>query len=152
MIIDKESGKFLSIKRSGIKELNRDIKWDLPGGNLDQNDLPEHTVKVSSGDNEILMKAIKREILEETGLIIDRPIFLFFISGYKEKSNKLTLGFVYAGFTNRSDSVTLSPEHSEYGWFEKDQILKLDFGDSWTSLILNQLFSKVETMGLIYHE
>ena len=95
VLIDQKN-RVLFLKRSEyVRKFAGD--WDLPGGHLKE--------------NESLEAGLKREVREETGLEIRDPIFI----------NKIeNLNFFYAMYN--SQSVILSHEHTEYKFFEKEEL------------------------------
>ena len=95
VIIDAEN-RVLMLKRSQhLKKYPN--KWDLPGGHL-------HV-------DEPLLSGLKREVKEETSLIIEDPVFIeqvdrthFFMAKYN------------------SQKIKLSKEHRAYIFVEKDML------------------------------
>ena len=95
VIIDAEN-RVLMLKRSQhLKKYPN--KWDLPGGHL-------HV-------DESLLSGLKREVKEETSLIIEDPVFIeqvdrtyFFMAKYN------------------SQKIKLSKEHRAYIFVEKDML------------------------------
>ena len=91
-----DGNKVLLLKRSGyVKKFAND--WDLPGGHLKQ--------------NESLVKGLKREVREETGVEIEDPVF------FKNIEN---IHFFVANYNFQE--IKLSDEHTEYKFFEKDEL------------------------------
>ena len=72
-------------------------EWDLPGGHLKA--------------NESLIDGLCRETKEETQLDVRAPVFLVKIDN---------LHFFYAMYD--SQNIKLSHEHTEYAFFEKNQL------------------------------
>ncbi len=109
IIIDKNKKEFLLLKKKGTW-----TGWQFPQGKIDKGETPE--------------QAIKREIKEETGL---RDIKILKDLPYKhdywfmhdnEKIHKfLTFFLIEAEKTN---SITLSVEHSDFRWCRYDEALK----------------------------
>lgn len=101
--------KFLILKRGETAPSNPN-KWDLPGGDVD------------FGEN--AYDSIKREIKEETGLIIDK------LEPYDVYSKINDIGnfwatIAYKGETNQ-ENVQLSYEHSDYKWVNYEEAQQLD--------------------------
>ena len=64
-----KDGKYLITKRSD-KEKRFPGKWTVPGGRLDESDYSETTKETENYWYNVLEKALKREVLEETGVEI----------------------------------------------------------------------------------
>ena len=104
------NGKFLLLKIRS-KSSHDAGRWEIPGGKVK---------KCEYFDN-----ALKREYLEETGLEVDVDSLLNVIrrdytackTNEEVKSIQLIMGV-----TCQSDSVTISEEHDDYGWFSRDEI------------------------------
>lgn len=101
---------FLIIRRS-LQDRSRAGEWDLPGGN------------VLFGENH--EKSLRREIKEETGLIVGelKPIH---INTFLDKNKQIYFLFIKYVTTAESTIVSLSFEHSEYKWVTKKEFAKLD--------------------------
>lgn len=107
-IVYNSEGKFLALKRSYGGQ-----HWDVPGGGVE---IPEN--------HEV---ALRREVLEETGLEISEIKPLVVDSGYNKEEDAY---FLFIGFTCNCDATTsiikLSNEHTEYQWVNKEKFLVLD--------------------------
>ncbi len=103
-IYNTKTCKLLAIKRS-----NSDARpgvWENPGGGL------KHYETANDG--------IKREVMEETGLIISNPEFL-----YDDPLPNTNIVFKnYIAYTNRED-IILSNEHTDYRWLNVDDYLNI---------------------------
>lgn len=76
-------------------------------------------------DNEIAYNAAAREIVEETGIIIDKLWVVPNVNSfYSHQKNKLIMVPVFAAKTD-DKIIRLSDEHSEYKWVSKNEALKL---------------------------
>ena len=90
------------LHRNGVALLLKNEKgWDLPGGHI----------KTDEG----ALEGLQREIYEETGLMIDQVVDLHITHKNKE---------FYEGEFPRDD-IILSDEHSEYGFFNLEQVKNL---------------------------
>lgn len=96
------SVKVVLYRNNTILLLRNDKGWDLPGGH------------VRRGENK--SGALVREVFEETGLNISDVQDLHMKNGNKH--------FFCAQFL--TDDVTLSDEHSEYRFFDINEIKELD--------------------------
>ncbi|HUV42893.1 MAG TPA: NUDIX domain-containing protein [Patescibacteria group bacterium] len=124
----KHKNKYLVLKRS-VKSLFPGT-WELPGGKLDS--------------FELLNESLKREVFEETGLLIDikKPAL--------QISSRISTEITYEGITFiivineasiRSGKIRLSKEHDDYKWVTQREILKLNLTPS-IKLPLNEIFLK----------
>lgn len=110
------AGKILLIKRSH-KDSNNPLKWEIPGGKLDQ--------------GQDLETAAEREVIEEAG-IYATPIkkFVFFEESLSNQNSRKYKGVPYIGFSSlyKSDSsrVRLSEEHEDFKWVSFEEALKMD--------------------------
>ena len=77
-------------------------------------------------DNEKAYETAIREIKEETGLFPLRMWTLPNINSfYSSKDDCIFMIPVFAAEVNLNDLVTLSSEHSEFNWVDKDEMIKL---------------------------
>jgi len=107
--IDNGGAQFLIIKRQTSYLPD---SWQMVSGRIER--------------GERAWEAALREIKEETGLIPDRlysanDVEVF----YEVNQNCINLVPVFVGFIDSGQSVTLSPEHSEYKWVSPDEAAKL---------------------------
>ncbi len=109
-IIRREGGDILIVKRSE-KDLFLPNIWETIGGGMDESDATPQ-------------EALKREVMEETGLEIKvRESFNVFTFVNNEGEMKVGITFVcdYIG-----GEVVLSDEHSEYAWINASNFYKLE--------------------------
>jgi 8-oxo-dGTP pyrophosphatase MutT (NUDIX family) len=110
------NGKYLVLKRSDSNLTNKG-KWQFPEG------------KVKFGEN--LLKALKREVMEETGLgVVDAKLLGIHSNVSKEASGAFRL-FRSVFKCRVVGKIELSKEHSEYAWVDKKQLEKLNFIDGF---------------------
>ena len=91
------------------------LKWDLPGGRIDEGE-----------DGE---EAFKREMLEETGLKKYSSLGLadYFIRYPEHKFYPPYCGFIRLLEIDKNDVIKLSKEHIELKWIEEDEIKNFNF-------------------------
>lgn len=107
----KNKKKFLLTKRrSPKKEWN---KWQFPGGGL------KFGEKLEAG--------LKREIMEEVGIKVKVKKILPIIEIIRKKDNFHGIFFVFlCQMIDNKNKIKLNFEASEYGWFTKEEIFKLE--------------------------
>jgi len=113
-------GKILLLRR---KMASRDGHgfWELPGGGLKF--------------GETLEEALQREVLEETGLEINviQPVYTF--SALREEKNLQKIGIAFL-CSCRELLISLSKEHSEFGFFSRAEA---------KDLLSTQIYKEVES-------
>jgi len=122
----KNKNKYLVLRRAAKNLFSG--TWELPGGKLES--------------FELLEESLKREVFEETGLLIDikKPAL--------QISSRIATEIIYEGTTFivvinealiRSGKIRLSQEHDDYRWVTKKEILKLNL-TPLIKLPLNEIF------------
>ena len=114
VIIDEEN-RVLFLKRSNYVSKYAG-EWDLPGGHLKE--------------QEDMLSGLKREVFEETGLDIRDSNY------FKNIDN---LHFFFTSYN--SQPVTLSDEHVDYKFFDKNE---LDKEEKFQNVALEALKLKLE--------
>jgi 8-oxo-dGTP diphosphatase len=102
-------GKYLLLIRSKTDE-NYSLLWDLPGG------------KVKKGES--LTEGLKREVEEETSIIIDITKAKIVKKWIFEKNGMLTNGTDFFFALSDQPEVKLSFEHSDFYWFTEKEIME----------------------------
>lgn len=124
VVVVDEKENLLAIRRTEAGPASRLGKWDLPGGSVGPEDL--------IGGSKPNETAIKREIMQETGLEVKELTPVFIDSWVFNRSVGKVLG-IALGYRARvlgtKPAITLSKEHTESIWGTKDEIIKLDFGE-----------------------
>lgn len=123
-------GEIIALKRR-MEDKSRPGKWDLPGGNLDPEDIERWKDKSGRGDeNDILVRSVTREVDEETGLkVIEGSVkSIYAASGVNDKKKMFVIGIGYQALVEDGE-VKLSFEHQDYKWVSLEEMKKLDVGD-----------------------
>jgi 8-oxo-dGTP pyrophosphatase MutT (NUDIX family) len=124
VILDEEDN-ILLVRKNPRKLGERVGNWDLVGGRMETKDL---TIKKHPH-----LEALKREILEETGLTVTSVSPLVVRSGIKttKTAGEVLIYFVIfrAYVSGIKPSITLSNEHVEYQWLKKEQAMQQDSGN-----------------------
>lgn len=98
--------KFLVVKRS-LDDTSAGF-WENPGGKKEL--------------GETMEEALKREILEETGIEVEDYVFLYATAINEDRNPFLIMGYFVP--TTKED-IELSFEHTEYKWATVDEYLSL---------------------------
>lgn len=108
-VIVNEDNKILLLKRSDYEDQWMPSKWALVGGGIDKGEEPE--------------EACKREIQEETGLIVDKFVESFKIQRH-EDSEETVFAAKYDG--DPTDVNLDMKENVKYGWYDVSEMEYLD--------------------------
>lgn len=106
----ERNGKFLLIKRSK-KEDHYGEKWVFPGG------------KVEKGED--VIKALLREVKEETGLEIQKRAAFLRSYSFTRKNGTSTIGLVFC-LKYKSGKVRLDKNSEDFAWIYPEEIVKFD--------------------------
>ena len=107
-VIVNNDNKILLLKRAEIKDIWMPSKWALVGGAIEKGETPQ--------------KAVEREILEETGLVIDE-----FNKRFSIQRNPGSIEHVFAcRYEGDPTEITLNEENTNYGWYDVDEMHFLD--------------------------
>ncbi|MEK7187028.1 MAG: NUDIX domain-containing protein, partial [Patescibacteria group bacterium] len=112
-VLDDEN-KILLIKRVS-NDSHHPSLWECPGGKLDQ--------------GQDIMRAREREVMEETGLLVNLIHPLVYADSYIVGDGKYA-GMPYIGLFGIARSLggklTLSSEHSDFVWVTHDEALSYE--------------------------
>jgi len=114
-IVRNSSNDILLVKRS-VNDSYNPGKWEFPGGKLDI--------------GQDLSNALEREVMEETGLLIEPESKLNFAESYIIGNEGQYMGFTYVALFGIAHSIggklKLSDEHDDYAWEDYDTALEYD--------------------------
>jgi len=129
-VIKNKEDKILALKRVGAQNWPRPNCWDLVGGRVEDSDIEQWKAKSGKGDeNDILINALKREIKEETSLVVQNIRVIHATSGFNDSKKLFVVAIGYLCEVSDEDAVKLSAEHTEYKWVAKNEFMGLEIGD-----------------------
>ncbi len=107
-VIVNNDNKFLLLKRINDPKIWQPNKWALVGGGIEKGETPE--------------QACKREVKEETGLMVDK-----FIKTFSIQRNPDSIEHIFAcRYSGEPTDIALDGENTNYGWFDIDEMNYLD--------------------------
>lgn len=115
-------------KRILLKKATRAIskgKWNGPGGKIEPNETPEESAK--------------REVLEETGLIVENLKRHGIINFYNDGGEEISF-IVHVFSTNSFSGEIISTEEGEVRWFDIDKMPRDEMWDDdnyWLQFVLD---------------
>ncbi len=112
LLLYKENNKYeiLLIKRKNEPYKNR---WAMPGGFVDE--------------NEDLLVAAKRELIEETGILTENIIQLVTVGTPGRDPRGHTISVVYGAFIEQKTIPNAGDDADEANWFDIDNLPELAF-------------------------
>jgi 8-oxo-dGTP diphosphatase len=120
IILFNPEGQVLLIKRSKHSKTNSG-KWELPGGKIDP--------------GESFDTALNREIMEETGLLVE----ILHAAGTAEQhvAGWHVIHLILTG-SIQSGSVRISDEHEAFKWVGIDEMKTLELADWFIEYCMNE--------------
>lgn len=104
-------GKFLVLKRVAPYDGQKICKWDIPGGRI----VP----------GEPTLKALKREIFEETGVRVGKVDKILAVQDILRVQNKHTVRITFLAQCTGGKVKINSKEHQSYQWMKVGEMNKL---------------------------
>jgi 8-oxo-dGTP pyrophosphatase MutT (NUDIX family) len=123
---ESESGfEYLITKRSSSKKAFPN-KWTVPGGGLEPEDYTDLPKTIGDAWYFVLEKALRREVLEEVNVEIEKPNYLLDLVFIRpDNIPVLTLSY-YAKY--KSGKVKLEEEEAtEFKWISANEVRDFDF-------------------------
>ena len=108
-LLQNSEGKFLLLKRNPEKYPEAADTWDIVGGRIDV--------------GETLMENLKREIMEETQLELVSEPKLVAAQDILRVPGKHVVRLSYTATID--GEPTLDEEHSDFGWFTREEMLAI---------------------------
>jgi 8-oxo-dGTP diphosphatase len=117
IFVHNNNGDILLLRRSSEDDLEP-LKWSLPGG------------KVDKGEN--IQEAAIRELFEETGIVVDRVMYVTSIKNEDE-----TISSYFSVDLDKNSNVSISDEHEDYKWVNPENLDSIEdlFFDSNDRLV-----------------
>lgn len=125
ILLVNQDNKYLVLTRNNHPKFGNDV--DLPGGTIE--------------DKEDIKDALKREVLEETGIILDINFSLIYSSDkYSKQQTQYNL---FIGKLNETPNIKLSWEHISYDWLDIDELKKIlkHSNDTYMHMVRDELKS-----------
>ncbi|MBI2173151.1 MAG: NUDIX domain-containing protein [Candidatus Aenigmarchaeota archaeon] len=110
VLVKNDEGKYLLLKRSAEKYPEAGERWDIVGGRINPG-IP-------------LMENLRREVMEETGLVIENEPVLVAAQDILRIKGRHIVRLTYVGYAN--GNPVLTDEHVGYGWFAPDEMKGMD--------------------------
>jgi len=123
VLLKNREGKYLILRRSRIKYPNASGSWTIVGG------------RINPGDS--LLKNLKREIKEETGLDLNKNPRLVAAQDILRVEGKHIVRLTYIGETD--GEVKLNEENTDFKWVTLDELKGTKDLDEYFKEILNNL-------------
>ncbi len=109
-VIRNKGGKFLVLKRRE-DEVAYPGKYTFPGGKVE--------------DNETIEETLKREVLEEVGLVLKPGKILLKDKSFLRPDGQTTKSFSYLCAVENPDQVKISEDFTDYQWVTLDELKAL---------------------------
>ncbi len=121
-LLRNEEGKYLLLQRSSEKYPEVDAKWDIVGGRIEP--------------GTPLIDNLKREIKEETGLELELEPLLVAAQDILRVPGRHVVRLTYWGTIEGEPK--LDGDHTEFGWFTKEEMRKLENLDIYFKELLDK--------------
>lgn len=117
IFVHNNNGDILLLRRSSDDDIEP-LKWSLPGG------------KVDKGEN--IEEAAVRELFEETGIVVDKVMYITSIKNQDE-----SISSYFSVDLDKNSSVSISDEHEDYKWVNPENLDSIEdlFFDSNDRLV-----------------
>lgn len=124
-LVKNDQGQYLLLRRSAEKYPEVGDRWDIPGGRINP--------------GEALMDNLRREIKEEIGVELMGDAKLLAAQDILRIQGKHVVRLTYLVDASALNGVLqLSDEHSEYGWFSKEEMRNIENLDLYLKELLDE--------------
>lgn len=123
-LLKNKTGRFLLLKRSRIKYPEVNNPWDIPGG------------RINPGLS--LLENLRREIKEETGLILTQDPILLAAQDIIKAPEKHVVRVTYQGEIDGEPNLD-KEEHEEYTWVTLEELKGWDKLDRYIREVVQKL-------------
>jgi ADP-ribose pyrophosphatase YjhB (NUDIX family) len=124
ILLENKEGKYLLVHRSSEKYPDVKARWDIVGGRIDP--------------GTELIKNLKREIKEETGLELVGAPKLIAAQDIIPKPDRHVVRLTYVGEAKGKVTLDIS-ENDAYGWYTKEEIENLEGVDTYFKKLLDDV-------------
>ncbi len=119
-----KDGKYLIAKRS-LEEKAFPGLWTVPGGKIEVDDYKHLPKDTGSHWYNIFENALRREVMEETGIEIDNIRYLTSLAFFRPDGIPTIVVSLFADFAD--GEVVLNSELSEFAWVTPEEAQEYEF-------------------------
>ena len=120
-LLKNERGEYLLLERNHEKYPEISHMWDIPGG------------RIEAGTS--LLENLKREVLEETGLILTSMPMLIAAQDILKSQGRHIVRLTYVADTT-GEPILDGKEHTSYQWISRENLLTIEKLDSYTAEVV----------------
>lgn len=126
-IIYNDEGKYLVTRRSLQKKAFPGM-WTVPGGGLNTDDYTNTPPTTSDGLQwyNTVEKTLRREIMEEVGVEIERPNYLLDLTFIRPDNIPVLVLSFYCKYAGGQVDISKEPDTIEYAWANLDELKSYD--------------------------
>ncbi len=119
-----KDGKYLIAKRS-LEEKAFPGLWTVPGGKIEVDDYKDLPKDTGSHWYNIFENALRREVMEETGIEIDNIRYLTSLAFFRPDGIPTIVVSLFADFAD--GEVVLNSELSDFAWVTPEEAQEYEF-------------------------
>lgn len=141
-----KNGKFLITKRAPSEKAFPN-QWTVPGGKLELNDYAKRPKDTSSHWYNVFEDLLKREVMEEAGLMIKNIRYLTSLSYIRSDNIPTIIVSLFADYDN--GEIKLCPALTEHAWVTLEEAKNYDLIEGiYEELEMLDRFLKGEAVGV----